>query len=225
LFFFFFFIENSPRVRPPPIPESTSLASSEQPTVSVKKLLVDTSSTRSTSEHNNTNTKLLDRRSTPRKPSHSDIYPQLRIFSLANQRQHRQSSAAIPPTSLLPNVPGKKPDETYRTLQRSKTLDVVLDIPNPIKVTSRFPVQPDNPSSNQHQHTTNRTIDQTPSRFFKRSAFNIRSEQQKSTSVIQKSRQHFYNSSTTTTVPTNKVLIHFNHNNNGNSDRHYLVPE
>ncbi|CAF3817327.1 unnamed protein product [Rotaria sordida] len=74
------------------------------------RLLVDTSSTRSASDHTNPNPKLLERRSTPHKLSHSDIYPQF------------------------------KPDETYRTLQRSKTLDVVLHIPNPIKGISRIPV-------------------------------------------------------------------------------------
>ncbi|CAF4193613.1 unnamed protein product, partial [Rotaria magnacalcarata] len=104
--------------------------------------------------------KLLERRSTPRKQSHPDMYPQLRIFSLANQQQHRQSSAST--AGYLPAVNGKKPDDTLRILQRSKTLDVVLDIPNPVNPPSRIPVHTDNSSSHRIQRTTNAFIEQTP---------------------------------------------------------------
>jgi hypothetical protein len=171
--------DQSPRSRPPPIPESTNLISPDHPTIAVKKLIVESSPIRSITEQ--TNNKLLERRATPRKPSHSDIYPHLRIFSLANQRQHRQSSATIPP-ALLPNVSGKKTDEPPRILQRSKTLDVVLNIPNPIKIKSRMPITPDN---------------LLQPRTSKRPGFNIRSG------------QNYQRSSTT--IPTNTLLIRFHH--------------
>ncbi|CAF0881825.1 unnamed protein product [Rotaria sp. Silwood1] len=227
--------DHSPRSRPPPVPESTSIVSSDHPTVSVKKLLIDTSVSRVTNDHNNTNTKLLERRSSPRKPSHPDIYPQLRIFSLANQQQHRQLSAtgSAATTAHLPNVNGKKTDDTQRALQRSKTLDVVLDIPTSANTSSRARTQADNSSSNRIHRTTNGIIEQTPSLISNRSALNIYSEhrkqQQNRSSIIQNYRQNFHRSPTTTTtttsVPTNKVLVHFNHSNNGNLDRNYLVPE
>jgi hypothetical protein len=137
------------------------------------------------------NNKLLERRATPRKPSNSDTYPHLRIFSLANQRQHRQASATIH-NPLLPNVSGKKADEPVRILQRSKTLDVVLNIPNPLKIKSRISIPSD-------------TLLQRNS---KRSALHIRSG------------QHFQRSATT--IPTNTLLIRFNH---GPTERNYFVPD
>jgi len=210
--------DQSPRVRPPSVPESTSLISAVHPTVSVKKLFLDTTPVRPMTEHNhNTNTKLLERRSTPGKSSQSDVYPHLRIFSLANQRQHRQSSASIPP-ALLPTVSGKKTDETSRILQRSKTLDVVLNIPNPINIKSNIPIQPDNLL----QHTTNGTDEQISSYVSKRSSLSLRSEKQNNESITQNSRHYYHHSSTITTMPTNTLLNHFNH---GNSERKYLVPE
>ncbi|CAF4605261.1 unnamed protein product, partial [Rotaria magnacalcarata] len=221
--------ENSPRPRPPPVPESTSLVLSDQPSVSVKKLFLDTSHSRSVTDHNNTNTKLLERRSTPRKQSHPDMYPQLRIFSLANQQQHRQSSAST--AAYLPAVNGKKPDDTLRILQRSKTLDVVLDIPNPVNPPSRIPVHTDNSSSHRIQRTTNAFIEQTPTSISNRSAPNLYSEQRKQqmkSSIIQNSQPNFPRSPPTTkvtSVSTNKVLIHFNRNNAGTMDRSFLVPE
>ncbi|CAF2410135.1 unnamed protein product [Rotaria sp. Silwood2] len=225
--------DHSPRPRPPPVPESTSLVSSDHPIVSVKRILIDTSVSRATNDHSYTNTKLLERRSSPRKPSQPDIYPQLRIFSLANQQQHRQSSAteSVVNAAHLPNVNGKKTDDTQRALQRSKTLDVVLDIPTSVNVPPRAPIQADNSSSNRIHRTTNGMIEQTPSLISNRSALNLYSEhrkqQQHRSSIIQNSRQNYHRSSTTTTtsVPTNKVLVHFNHSNNGNLDRNYLVPE
>ncbi len=171
--------DQSPRSRAPPIPESTNLISPDHPTVAVKKLVVESSSIRSMTEQ--TNNKLLERRATPRKPFHSDNHPHLRIFSLANQRQHRQSSATIPPT-LLPNVSGKKTDESPRILQRSKTLDVVLNIPNPIKIKPRIPITPDT------------LLQPRPS---KRSALNFRSRQNLPRSA--------------TTIPANTLLIRYNH--------------
>lgn len=175
----------SPRCRPPPpppIPESTSLVSPDHPTVSVRKLHVETSPIRFANEQSHTtNSKLLDRRATPHKPSHSDIYPHLRIFSLANQRQHRQSSASVP-AAALPNVPVKKVDEPPRSLQRTKTLDVVLDLPNPTKSKSRVTIPPDT------------LLQPRPN---KRSALNLRSE------------QHFQRSATT--IPANSLLIRFSH--------------
>jgi hypothetical protein len=195
--------DQSPRSRPPPIPESTSLVPSDHPAVSVRKLLVDPSPIRSTTEQNNTNPKLLERRSTPHQPPQPDIYPHLRIFSLANQRQNRQSSAKVP-AALLPNVPGKKMDETSRILQRSKTLDVVLDIPSPVKVKPRIPTQLDISL----QHTINRSNAHMPLRATRRSP-----PQQNASSPLHRAA---------TTMPTNTVLIHFNH---GNNERNYLVPE
>ncbi|CAF1138227.1 unnamed protein product [Rotaria sordida] len=228
--------DHSPRPRPPPVPDSTLLVSSDHPTVSVKKLLIDTSVSRVTNDHNNTNTKLLDRRSSPRKSSHPDMYPQLRIFSLANQKQHRQPSAngSVSNAAHLPNVNGKKPDDTQRVLQRSKTLDVILDIPTSVNVSSRAPTQADNLSSNRIHRTTNGILEQTPSHMSNRSSLNLYSEhkkqQQHRLSIIQNSRQNYHRSTTTTTtattnVSTNKVLVHFNHSNNGNMDHNGLVPE
>ncbi len=203
--------DQSPRSRPPPVPESTSLVPADHPTVSVRKLLTDTSPIRSITEINNTNLKLLDRRSTPQKPSQSAIYPHLRIFSLANQRQHRRSSASVP-TALVPIVSGKKTDEISRVLQRSKTLDVVLDIPKPFNGKSH--------ADNLLQHKTNGTNEQhIVSRVSKRSVLPIHSEKQNSPSIIQNSGKNY---SRSTTIATNTILIHFN---NGNTERNYLVPE
>jgi len=204
--------DQSPRSRPPLIPESTSLvAADDHPTVTVRKLLTDTSPIRSITEINNTNSKLLDRRSTPHKLSQPAIHPHLRIFSLANQRQHRRSSATVP-AALIPTISGKKTDEISRVLQRSKTLDVVLDIPKPINGKSL--------ADNSLQHKTNGTNEQQIlSRVSKRSALASHSEKQTSASIIKNSGQ---NLSRSTTIPTNTILIHFNH---GNNERNYLVPE
>ncbi|CAM2727074.1 unnamed protein product [Rotaria socialis] len=223
--------DNSTRPRPPPVPESTSLVLSDHPSVSVKKLFLDASHSRSVIDHNNTNTKLLERRSTPRKQSHPDTYPQLRIFSLANQQQHRQSSASTANTAYLPAVNGKKPDDTLRILQRSKTLDVVLDIPSSVNPPSRIPIHTDNSSSHRIQRTTNTFIEQMPTSISNRSAPNLYSEQSKQqmkSSITQNARPNFPRSPPTTkvtSVSTNKVLIHFNHSNAGTMDRSFLVPE
>lgn len=168
----------SPRSRPPPIPDSTALIPSDQAGISVKKLLIETSSPSSAQ----TNNKLLERRATPRRPSHSQIYPHLRIFSLANQRQQRQTTDIVP-ASLLPNVSGRKTDDFTRTLQRSKTLDVVLDIPNTSTVKSRRTDSSNRRSNKQQQQTFHRS---------------------------------------STTMPTNTVLIRFNHTN---TESNYLVPD
>lgn len=142
--------------------------STDYPTISVKKVLLN--SARSTNDRLNTNTKVLDRCLSIRKPSHSNIYPHLRVFCLANQRQQDQS--------VLRATSAKKTDDTFRTLQRGKTVDIVLDIPSSIKPTNTIP------------HLIE-----------KRSAFTHRSKHQPSgTSVIPNSVQHFHHSLTRTSV-------------------------
>lgn len=222
-----FVLDYSPRTRPPPIPESTLLVSSDHPKVSVKKLLVDPSISRTNGDQNNTTGKILDRRATPRKPSYPDINPQLRIFSLANQ-QNRQSSASS--ATYVQSLAAKKTDDTLRTLQRSKTLDVVLDVPNPMNGSSRILTQTDNSASNRTQRIVSGLVDQTPSSISNRSPFTLYAEQQKhqqqsKPSVIRTTQQPFNSTSATTSVPTNKVLVHFNHINNENRNRNYIVPE
>ena len=178
--------DQSPRSRPPPIPEPTSLFSADRSTIPVRKLLIETTPTRSISEQtpNPINAKFSERRATPHKLNHSDIYPHLRIFSLANQRQHRQSSASVQ-AGPLPTVSSKKIDEPPRILQRSKTLDVVLDVPTPVKTRTRVMIPPD-------------TLLQP--RSSKRSALNMRSEPQ-----FQRSA---------TSIPTNSLLIRYSQGNN-----------
>lgn len=174
----------SPRTRPPPIPEPTLLISPDRSTVPVRKL-IESSPVRSIPEQTLTipNAKLLERRATPHRPHHSDIYPHLRIFSLANQRQHRQSSASVQ-GAPLPTVSAKKIDEAPRILQRSKTLDVVLDVPTPIKTRTRVTIPPD-------------TLLQP--RSSKRSSIPTRSEQ------FQRAA---------TSLPSNSLLIRYNQGNN-----------
>ena len=164
----------SPRSRPPPIPEPTLLVSPDRSTVPARSIPEQTSIP---------NAKLLERRATPHRPHHSDIYPHLRIFSLANQRQHRQSSASVQ-GAPLPTVSAKKIDEPPRILQRSKTLDVVLDVPTPIKTRTRVTIPPD-------------TLLQP--RSSKRSSIPTRSEQ-----PFQRAA---------TSLPTNSLLIRFSQGN------------
>mgnify|MGYP001030488464 CR=1 FL=1 len=180
----------SPRTRPPPIPDSTALIPSDSTGISVKKILIETSTRPLTEQTTHTNSKLLERRATPRQPSNLQIYPHLRIFSLANQRQQRQTTDIVP-ASLLPSVTGRKTDDFTRTLQRSKTLDVVLDIPNA-------------PTSTSSPSVKSRRTDSSHRRSNK---------QQSSAQTVHRS---------STTIPTNTVLIRFNHTN---TERNYLVPE
>lgn len=211
--------------RPPPVPEPTSLVSPEHPTVSVKKLLLDTSLNRSSTEHSLNNSKLLDRRgTTPRKPSYSDVFTQSRVFSLANQQQHRQPSASASTNAVLPTVVGKKSDQNFRLLQRSKTLDIVLDLPNESfnsgKSGSRYSNQSDGLSTNLVQHTANgnASFDHAPSRFSRRSLVTVRPQPQTPITgpivqIVPNSGQRFHHFSTTRQIPTNKVLVQFNGSN------------
>ena len=185
----------------------------------MKKLLLDTSLNRSVTDHSLNNSKLLDRRgTTPRKPSYSDVFSQSRIFSLANQQQHRQSSAT---NAVLPTVVGEKPDQKFRLLQRSKTLDIVLDLPNESfnsgKGSSRFSHQTDGPSTNVVQHAAygNTSLDHGPSRSSRRSLVTVRPQQQTPIAApivqaVPNSGQRFHHFSTTRQIPTNKVLVQFN---------------
>jgi hypothetical protein len=203
--------DQSPRSRPPNVPESTSLVLPDHPTVSVKRLLLDTSPLRSATEQCNPNPRLLERRSMSRKTPRSDVYPHLRIFSLANQRQQRKTSASVP-AALLPNVSGKKADETSRIFQRSKTMDVASDIPSSANVKTR--------TDNIVQRTTNVTSELLTSPISKRFTLTPRYETKSSESITQKNPgQHTHRS---TTIPTNTILIHFNHEN---TERNYLVPK
>jgi hypothetical protein len=164
----------------------STLTSPNYPTVSVKTLLLNTSQTRSANDRTN----LQQRCSTSRKSSHWNIYPQLRGLCLANQRTQHQSSVSVLPADLLPSFSEKKTNDTFRALQRSKTLDIVLDASSPIKVTSYVSPQSNNSSF--------QILEQTPYLVRKRSAFTLGSKQQPETFPIQDSIQHFHHSSTRT---------------------------
>jgi hypothetical protein len=136
----------------------------------------------------------------------------------------------------------KKTDDTFHSLHRSKTLDVNFDVPidNPNKISSRLPIQPDDPDntlnySNLLQHSTNR-YEQTSPRISKRSLppplLTLRSDQQPRTQLVQyqnvqNSAQRYHHSehSSTTSVSTNKVLVHLKYSNGGNIDRNCLIPD
>lgn len=229
---------------PPPVPESTSLISPDHPSVSVKKLLLDTSTSRLLADHSLTNSKLLERRATPRKPSYPDVFAQSRVYALNHHphslsHQHRQSSASIATNAVLPTVVGKKTEPNLRFFQRSKTLDIVLDLPNDSfnsgKGTSRYSTKYESSSSNFMQQSSNSVMgtsfDQSPSRFARRSVTAARPQQQQQqvmTPIVQivhnpETRQR--HASMTRHVPSSKILVQFNANNHRNSDRQCLVPD
>lgn len=167
-----------------------------------------------------------------RKQSHPEIYPQLRVFSMTNQQQNRQPSAALGNAAYFPNVNGKKSEEALRILQRSKTLDVALDAPHSANASTRAPNPIDNLSSNRVQRTTNGFVEQSSTHVSNRAPHNLYTEQRKQPptkpSVFTNPQQNLPHPPPTTQVTnaqTKKVLIHFNHSNNGNMDRNYLVPE
>ncbi|CAF1140568.1 unnamed protein product [Rotaria sordida] len=239
----------------PPTSDSASFTSSDYLAVSVKKLLGDNSPPRSAGIYNNTNTntntKTLDRRSAHRKPSNSDILPQTRLISIVKHFQNRRTSASMS-TSLLPTVIGKKNDDPFRYLERSKTLDVVFDIPidNSNKISSHLPTRSDSPenvssSNNFLQRKTNGVEQISPPRISKRSlppaSNTLRSEEQHQKQQIvqplvqliqyqniQNSAQRYHHSAHTskpTGVSTNKPFVHLKYSNGGNIDRNCLVPE
>ncbi len=187
----------------------------------------------------------MDRRSILQKPHQSNIYHQTRLFSLVNQIQHRQASAAMPPT-VLPIVIGRKNEEPMRSLERSKTLDVVFAISNDdtYKIPSRLPLRPESPQNPPTllSRTTSR-IEHISARLPKRSLLppshllrSERPQQQTSQSLlqliqyqnIQNTAQRYHlaaPSSASADVSTNKVLVHLKYSNGGNTDRNILVPE
>ena len=221
------------------MPESTALISPDHPSVSVKKLLLDTSTSRLLADHSLTNNKLLERRATPRKPSYPDVFSQSRVYSLNNNPshyQHRQSSASIIPNAVLPTVVGKRSEANIRFFQRSKTLDIVLDLPNEsfnsVKGSSRYSSKFESSSNNFMQQSSNSTIgpfEQSSSRFGRRSVSAVRPHQQQvMTPVVQivhNPDTRYRHVSTTRHVPSNKILVQFNGNNHRNTDRQCLVPD
>ncbi|CAF1163123.1 unnamed protein product [Rotaria sp. Silwood1] len=243
-------ITKDPSLPTPPSLDSASLTSSDYLSVSVKKLLSDNSPPRSAGVYNNTNTKTLDRYSAHRKPSNSDILPQTGIISIVKHFQNRQTSASTS-TAILPAVVGKKNDDPFRYLERSKTLDVVFDIPidNSNKISSSLPVRPDSPENVSNSHNLlQRKIhgdEQISKRVSKRSlppvSFTLRSEEQHQKEQIvqplvqlvqyrniQNSAQRYHHSahsSKSTGVSTTKALVHLKYSNSGNTDRSCLVPE
>ncbi|CAF2516197.1 unnamed protein product [Rotaria sp. Silwood2] len=234
----------------PPTSDSASYTSSDYLSVSVKKLLGDTSPPRSAGVNSNTNTKPLDHRSAHRKPSNSDILSQTRLISIVKNFQNRQTSASIS-TALLPAVVGKKNDDPFHYLERSKTFDVGFDIPidNSNKISSHLSTRPDSPEnvSNSYNFLQRKTngVEQIPPRISKRSlpppSLTLRSEEQhqKKQMVqplvelvqyqnIQSSAQRYHHSahaSKTTGVSAAKALVHLKYSNGGNTDRNCLVPE
>ena len=116
------------------------------------------------------------------------MYPQLRVFSLAN----RQSSASVSNTTHLPNVNGKKSDDTDNGICRSKTLDVVLDVSTSANEISR---RSDNTLPVRTQLISNRINEQTPLHIAKRTPLTLYSDQQKhnhnGSYMIQNSKPHF----------------------------------
>lgn len=139
-------LENDPSS--PSTCEPAPNAASDHPSISVKKMHLDTSP-RSAVDHSHTSVKLLDRRSSHRKPPHSELLPQTRLVTLANQLHYRQASVVLP-APLLPVVIGKKTDDPFATpLQRNKTFDYDLepesntDGNNSTRVTSNVAMQPD----------------------------------------------------------------------------------
>ena len=219
----------------------------DQPIVSVRKLLVENSSAQSGGEC--TTVKALDRHSTHRKPPYVDVYPQARLFSIVNHLQHRQVSASMS-TAILPAVVGKKNEESFRSFERSKTLDVVFAIShdNAPKIPSRLPAQLSNSSENLNPlpRTVNAN-DQISPRLPKRSlpppSHALQSEQTQQQIArplvqllqyqnIQNTAQRYHlsthspvPSATTEDVPTNRVFVHLKYSNGGHTDRHCLIPE
>ena len=219
--------------------------STEQPIVSVRKLLVENSGADSTS------VKPLDRHPTHRKPPSVDVYPQARLFSIVNHLQHRQVSASMS-TAILPAVVGKRNEEPFRSLERSKTLDVVFAISHDQtnKIPSRLPVPLNYPSENIHPlPRTTHTNEQISPRLSKRSlpppSHTLHSEQpqpqqQHTRPVvqllqyqnIQNTAQRYHlnthspaSATTADDVSTNRVFVHLKYSNGGHTDRHCLIPE
>ena len=128
--------------------ESVSNVMSDNPSISVKKMHLDTSP-RSAVDHHHTSTRLLERRSLHRKPPQSEVLPQTRLVTLFNQLQYRQVSASVP-APLLPVVIGKRSEDPFATLHRSKTFDfdpeadTNTDGNSSTRVTSNAAMQPDN---------------------------------------------------------------------------------
>ncbi len=211
--------------------------------MSTKKLFGDTLLPVSTADY--TNTRLIDRRSSNHKSSHSNIYQQTRLFSLINQIQHRQASGVMP-SAILPVVMGRKNDEPIRSFERSKTLDVAFAISDDdtYRIPSRLPIRPESPHNHPNllQRTTN-GIEHISTRLPKRSLLPpshvLRSERvQHQTSQplvqliqyqnIQNAPQRYHlaaSSSATTNVSMNRVLVHLKYSNGANTDRNCLVPE
>jgi hypothetical protein len=157
------------------------------------------------------------------------------------------------PPVFLPAVVAKKIDDPIYSFQRSKTLDVVFDMPvdNSNKISSRLPIQPDSSIndtnySNLLQHSSNGFEKLSP-RISKRTLpppiLTIRSQQlqkphhqQQITQPIaqlvqyqniQNSAQRYHTSehSSSTGVSNNTVLVHLKYSNSGNTDRNCLIPE
>ena len=187
----------------------------------------------------------MERRPIHPKPPQSTIYQQTRLFSLVNQIQHRQTSAAIPPT-VLPIVIGRKNEEPMRSFERSKTLDVVFTISNDdtYKIPSRLPLRPDSPQNPPTIiHRTTSGIENISARLPKRSLLppnhllrSERPQQQTSQSLVQliqyqniqntAQRYHLAAASPASAdVSTNKVLVHLKYSNGANTDRNLLMPE
>lgn len=215
--------------------------------MSVRKLLVDNSSTQSGGEY--TTVKALDRHPTHRKPPFGDIYPQARLFSIVNHLQHRQVSASMS-TAILPAVVGKKNEEPFRSFERSKTLDVVFAISheNTSKLPTRLPIQLSN--SNECLNPLPRTAiasEQNSGRIPKRSlplsSHTLPSESTQQQiprplvqllqyQNIQNTAQRYHltthspvSSTTTEDIPTNRVFVHLKYSNSGQTDRQCLIPE
>ena len=185
-------------------------------------------------------TAVSDQRLTHHKPLCSDINPQTqaRLLSLVPHLESRQISASTS-NSVLPIVVGKRNEDSLRSFERSKTLDVVLTLSNNTsnKFSPRLPAPSDNPhvvSSNVMQrlhHNNEQSSVQMSKRALQQPPNSTRFEQQQQRRFqlvqyqnIESSAQRYHHGSTTQAA-TNAVLVHLKYSNGGNTDRTCLIPD
>jgi len=181
--FIFFLDQSLPSLN---VSDTTSYTSSDHSIMSGKKL-DDTSSPQPVEDHNNTNTKLNDHRSSHHKSSYLDTYSQTRLSSLINHLQYRQMSNSMP-TTILPPVTRRRNGVPFRYFPHSQTLDVVFTVPidDSNKSPSHLPARPDSPENVPNSSNSSKRInngnEQVPSHLPKQAllppAHTPRSEQQ-----------------------------------------------
>jgi hypothetical protein len=185
------------------ISDSTSHASSNQPTVAFKILLANTLPVRSTGNYHNVNKKILNRRLLNHKPSNSDNSLETNLISIIDHLQHRRNSTSKPMV-LLPIVATKKTNDPFDSLES--------------KIPFRLPIQTDTTkhisnSSNLLKRTTHGT-ESIPPCISKRSV-----PPPLPPPLLILDSAH----TSTTGVSTNTVPVHLKYSKGANTDCNYLL--